>query len=90
MEGVIPVPTLEVKLTVSVVASPKVTLPLNVVIPVTIRLSSIVVVPPAESIIRLPVEVSISLSPEIPIWILSIFAPPLASITPVKVLSPVT
>ena len=37
-EGVIAVLTLEVKLTVSVVASPKITLPLNVDIPVTRRL----------------------------------------------------
>ena len=72
VEGKIEVLTLEVKLTVSVLASPKVTLPLNVDIPFTVRLSSIVVVPPAESIVRLPVEVSISLSPVIPIWILSI------------------
>ena len=72
VEGVIPVPTLEVKLTVSLVAFPKITLPLNVDIPLTVRLSSIVVVPPAESIVRLPVVVSISLSPVIPIWILSI------------------
>ena len=67
VEGKIEVLTLEVKLTVSVLASPKVTLPLNVDVPLTVRLSSIVVVPPAESIVRLPVEVSISLSPVIPI-----------------------
>ena len=59
---------LEVKLTVSVLASsPKVTLPLNVDVPETINWSSIVVVPPAESIVRLPDVVSISLSPLIPI-----------------------
>ena len=63
---------LEVKLTVLVELLPRETLLLKVDVPLTIRLSSIVVVPPAESIVRLPVVVSISLSPEIPIWILSI------------------
>ena len=53
--------------------------PVRVVVPVTLKLSSIVVVPPEESIVRFPEEVSISLSPAIPIWILSIVAPPLAS-----------
>jgi hypothetical protein len=38
VEGVIAVSTLEVKLTVSVVASPKITLPLKVDIPDTITL----------------------------------------------------
>ena len=64
--------------------------PVNVAVPVTIKLSSMVVVPPAESIVRLPVEVSISLSPAIPILMLSISAPPLASRRPVRVLVPVT
>ena len=47
--------------------------PLNVVAPVTPNVllietaSSRVVVPPAESIVRFPVEVSISLSPVTPI-----------------------
>ena len=59
-------------------------------IPETIKLSSIVVVPSAESRIRLPVEVSISLSPEIPIWILSIVAPALASSNPSNVPTPIT
>jgi hypothetical protein len=56
---------------------------------VTVRLSSTVTVPPLESSVRLPVEVSISLSPLTPIWMLSIVAPPLASIAPVKVVAPV-
>ena len=67
MEGRIEVLTLEVKLTVLVELLPRETLLLKVDVPLTIRLSSIVVVPPAESIVRLPVVVSISLSPEIPI-----------------------
>ena len=45
---------------------------------------------PEESIVRLPVEVSISLSPVTPIWTLSIVAPPLPSISPVKVETPAT
>ena len=49
----------------------------------TVALSSIVVVPPAESIVRLP-EVSISLSPETPIARYQ-DAPPLASRAPVMV-----
>ena len=71
VEGVIPVPTLEVKLTVSVVASPKITLPLKVDVPLTVRLSLTLVVPPLLSMVRLPVEVSIVLSLAIPIRILS-------------------
>ena len=47
-------------------------------------------VPPAESIVKLPVEVSISLSSVTPIWTLSIFAPSFASIAPVNVDTPVT
>ena len=43
-------------------------------VPVTIKLSSTVVVPPAESIIKLPVAVSISLSPVSAILILPICA----------------
>ena len=62
----------------------------RVVIPVTTNSSSIVTSPPAESIVRFPVEVSISLLPVTPIWILSIVAPPLASIAPVNVETPVT
>ena len=38
--------------------------------PVTVNISSIVVVPPAESIVKLPEVVSISLSPVIPTWTL--------------------
>ena len=49
----------------------------TVVTPETLRISSIVVVPPAESIIKFPVDVSISLSAVIPILTLSIIAPPL-------------
>ena len=69
---------LEVNVTVSVLRSPRVTLPLNTALllnvetPDTINWSVISTVPPKESRIRLPVEVSISLSPLIPIWILSI------------------
>ena len=44
--------------------------PDTVWLPVTLRLSSIVVVPPAESIIRFPDDVSISLSPVTPILML--------------------
>ena len=40
---------------------------LNVALPVTLKISSIVVVPPAESIVKFPDDVSISLSPVIPI-----------------------
>ena len=47
-------------------------------------------VPPAESIVILPVDVSISLSPVTPICILSMVAPPFASIAPVNVDIPVT
>ena len=87
---------LEVNVTVSVLRSPKVTLPLNTTLllnvetPDTINWSVISTVPPKESRIRLPVEVSISLSPEIPIWILSIDAPALASSNPSKVPTPIT
>ena len=48
----------------------------------TAKLSSIVVVPPAESMIRFPVDVSISLLSVTPIWILSIEAPPFVSSSP--------
>ena len=40
---------------------------MKVEVPVTANWSSTVVVPPAESIVRLPVDVSISLSPVTPI-----------------------
>ena len=65
-------------------------LPEKVEIPVTANWSSTVTVPPAESIVRLPVDVSISLSFVIPIWILSIVAPPFASTKPVNVETPET
>ena len=52
-------------------------------VPLTTRLSSIVVVPPAESMIKLPDEVSISLLAVTPICIRSIEAPPLKSARPV-------
>ena len=58
--------------------------------PVMLNVSSIIVVPPAESIVKLPDEVSISLSPVTPICILSTVAPPFASIEPVNVEIPVT
>ena len=57
----------------------------KIVPPVITRLSSIVTVPPAESIIRFPVEVSISLLPEIPILTFLILAPPLPSNRPLNV-----
>ena len=44
--------------------------------PVTDNISSIVVVPPAESIVKLPDVVSISLSPVIPTWTLPANNPP--------------
>ena len=55
-----------------------------------VKLSSIRTVPPAESNVRFPVEVSIVLSFKIPILTLSIVAPPLASRRPVKVVAPET
>jgi len=58
--------------------------------PVTLKLSSTTTCPPAESSVRSPVEVSILLSSVIPIWILSIVAPPFASMAPVNVDTPVT
>jgi len=64
--------------------------PVNVETPETVKLSSIVIVPPAESSVKLPVDVSISLSFAIPMRILSISAPPLASTSPVNVETPVT
>ena len=64
--------------------------PCKVALPLTVKISSIVVVPPAESIVKLPELVSISLSLVTPIWISSILAPPLASIVPVNVDTPVT
>ena len=80
--------------TVVTPVTPKVLLsvvaPVTPKVPVTINLSSIVVVPSKESIVKLPEEVSISLSPEIPICILSIAAPPFASKKPVKVVELVT
>ena len=63
---------------------------LNVAIPATSRLSSIVVWLFAESIINPPDAVSISLSPVTPIWILSILAPPFASTKPANVVTPAT
>jgi len=46
-----------------------------VTVPVTLKLSSTVTVPPAESIVKLPDTVSISLSPVRPILILPMSAP---------------
>ena len=54
-------------------------------LPVTDKISSTVTVPPLESIIRFPDDVSISLSPVTPIRILSIVAPPFTSRVPVTV-----
>ena len=53
-------------LTLSPVPSDNVTWPVRVEAPLTTNISSIVVVPPDESIVRLPDVVSISLSPVIP------------------------
>ena len=58
--------------------------------PVILTLSSRVVVPPAESIVKFPAEVSISLSLATPILMLSIVAPPFASRRPVNVDTPAT
>ena len=52
-----------------------VVVPLTVRFPDTTKLSSIVVVPPAESIVKFPVSVSISFAPVTPIRTLSISAP---------------
>ena len=93
--GTISALNLPVGVMVSPVASPSAMLPFIVVVPVTVRfpetvaLSSIATVPPAESRVRLPEAVSISLSPVTPICTLSILAPPLASIAPVNVEAPV-
>jgi len=48
--------------------------PFSVIVPLTVRLSSTVTVPPAESRVKLPVEVSISPSPLTPILISSMCA----------------
>ena len=64
--------------------------PSTVNCPVTTTSSSRVVVPPAESIVKFPEAVSISLFPETPIRMLLIFAPPFASIAPVNVDAPRT
>ena len=61
-----------------------------VVTPVIFKLSSIMVRPVAESIVKSPDDVSISLLPVTPICILSIAAPPFASIKPVNVEEPAT
>ena len=64
--------------------------PVEVVTLLTVRLSLTLTVPPLESSVKLPVLVSIVLSPTIPIRILSIVAPPFASRRPVNVERPVT
>ena len=66
--------------------------PVNVDTPVTDRSSSIVTVPAEESRVSPPVVVSISLSVESAILMLSIVAPPLplASISPLNVDTPIT
>ena len=63
---------------------------LKVDVPVTPKLSSTVIVPPAESIVKFPDVVSISLLPVMPICTLSTVAPPLKSASPVNVETPVT
>ena len=83
--GTISALNLPVGVMVSPVAFPSVTLASNDALPETLKISSTVTVPPAESIVRLPDAVSISLSPVTPICILSMLAPPLASIAPVNV-----
>ena len=65
-------------------------LSLILTVPDTLKLSSTVVVPPAESMVKLPEAVSISLSSLIPIWILSIVAPALASTAAANVVTPLT
>ena len=50
---------------VTVFVTPNV--PCKVALPLTVKISSIVVVPPAESMVKLPEAVSISLLPVIPI-----------------------
>ena len=60
--------------TLTVIISPNEVVPFTLNVPVTIKLSSIVVVPPEESMIKLPVRVSISLSPVSAILILPICA----------------
>ena len=67
VEGTKSLSNLPVAVIVSDVALPRLTSPVSAVSPLTDRLSSIVVVPPAESIVRLPETVSISLSPVTPI-----------------------
>ena len=49
--------------------------PLTVKFPLTVKLSSTVTVPPAESIVRLPLEVSISFAPVTPTLIASAVMP---------------
>ena len=61
--------------TSNVVVFVNVLVPFTVKSPVIIVLSSMVTVPPAESIVRFPLSVSISLSPVIPTLILPAFKP---------------
>ena len=68
---VVPMPTLDVEVGIKTLEL-KVEIPVKVENPVTDKLSSIVTKPPKESIVKFPEVVSISLSPLIPIWILSI------------------
>ena len=77
-------------LTLSTVATSLTARTPSVVIPVTSKISSTVTVPPAESMVRFPDAVSISLLPDTPIWTLSIVAPPFASTAPVNVVTPET
>ena len=75
----------------STVAAPKlraVTEAAETVVPVVmVRLSSIVTVPSVESMVRAPLEVSISLSPVTPIWMLPKVAP-VEDVSPVKLTVP--
>ena len=64
--------------------------PVEVVTLLTVRSSLTLTVPPLESSVKFPVLVSIVLSFATPIRILSIVAPPFASISPVNVDTPET
>ena len=66
VEGVMSVSNLANAEIVSDVALPRLIAPLRSVCPLTVKLSSTVTVPPAESIVRFPEAVSISLSPVTP------------------------
>ena len=85
----IPVTFKLVKFVLSILISVTVKIPIKPFVAVTNPtdvIPVILILPPALPIVKLPAEVSIVLSFVMPIWTLSIFAPPLAVIVPVKVL----